>query len=98
MSEPKILPRPAWLSLVGGLASFPLVCAPVIGLYVALGCALGGLTSGIQALRIIRSDPQTYKGTETAIAGITVSAISTLIFVSLAVVQMLKWLKVLSGI
>jgi len=79
--EEKILPRPAWLSLVGGILSFFIVCVPMLGGYLAVGCALGGLASGIQAIRIIRSDPATYKGLGLAIAGCVVSGLAALIFV-----------------
>lgn len=86
--EEKILPRQAWLSLVGGVLSFFIVCTPILGMYLAVGCAIGGLVSGIQALRIIKSDPESYKGSGMAIVAVAVSALATLAFVLLLLLQL----------
>jgi hypothetical protein len=53
----------------------------MLGGYLAIGCAFGGLASGIQAIRIIRSDPDTYKGLGLAVAGTAVSAVAAMIFI-----------------
>jgi hypothetical protein len=86
-TEEKILPRPAWLSIVGGVLSFVIVCTPMLGMYLAVASAAGGLLSGIQALRIIRSDPETYRGAGPALAGLALSSVALLVFVALLVLQ-----------
>ncbi|MFH1434550.1 MAG: hypothetical protein ABIJ56_02420 [Pseudomonadota bacterium] len=87
--EEKILPRPAWLSLVGGILSFFLVCVPFLGFYLAIGCAIGGLITGIQAIKIINSDSETYKGMALAVIGTIVSSMSVLFFGALIVMNIL---------
>jgi hypothetical protein len=95
--EEKILPRPAWLSLAGGILAFFIVCVPMLGGYLAIGCAFGGLASGIQAIRIIKSDPATYKGLGLAIAGTVVSAIAALIFIAVVLGNCLGFALGLGG-
>ncbi len=87
-SEPRILVRPAWLSLAAGVGSFFIVCVPFVGHYFAMACGIAGIVSGIQALRLIGSDPASYKGTGLAVAGIIASSLSTLVFWGLFLLQL----------
>jgi hypothetical protein len=55
-----------------------------------MAAGLGGLVTGIQALRQIREDPVSYKGTGVAIAGIAVSSVSILVFWGLMVFKLVS--------
>jgi len=80
VTEDKITVHSAKVALGGGLASFLLVCVPIIGLYLAMAAGLGGVIMAVQAMRIILSDRETYKGMGLAIAGLVISSISVLVF------------------
>jgi len=74
-----------------GLLAFPAFCVPILNSYGLLpfGLALGGLLSGIQAIKVVRSDPDTYSGMGLAIAGTVVSAIATLMAAGVALIMIL---------
>ena len=79
--EDKILVRPAWMSLLLGLLALPAMWIPdiIFSTVTPIGLSIAGAASALQALRIIRSDRETYKGMGFAIAGLIISGLAALV-------------------
>jgi len=92
--DEKILVRPAWMSLLMGvLAIVAVLVLPITPGFISMGGILNlglalafsgvGLATGIQGVRLIRTDPETYSGTGLAISGIVLCALELLPMVGL---------------
>ncbi len=74
-------------SIIFGILAWPAAClmiVPVVGFFIgpclSAVLSLAGLAAGIQALLLIRKEPDEYSGLPQAVIGTVISTIGTMLF------------------